>query len=154
MIFGTQNAKFISGVTTVDIPFSIIDPDFIVPQYIVNQSAISGKRNFLKTGYYSEFVVQVNLFKYDDPGVSYNDFETYRGQSVTFHPHKDGDPIQDIFGQDVQFLISDIEGFYLDNTYEKDLMNIHFKADRYSSLISVASLGYGFGYGIDYGNQL
>ena len=187
MIFGNSNSKFVSGATTVDLPYSVLDPDWIMPDVLEHQSIISGKKNFINKGYYSEFKVQVNLFKYSDrillnegtglpllnegTGESllnenyidesnytvndkFNEIESYKFSKVTFYPHKDGDPIKDIFGNESQFLISDIEPYYLTSTTQKDIALITFTADRYSSLITVAHLGYGFGYGLGYGDQL
>jgi len=154
MIFGNSNSKFVSGATTVDLPYSVLDPDWIMPDVLEHQSIISGKKNFINKGYYSEFKVQINLWKYANPNTSFDELESYKFSQVTFYPHKDSDPIKDIFGNESQFLISDIEPYYLTSTTQKDIALITFTADRYSSLITVAHLGYGFGYGLGYGDQL
>jgi len=154
MIFGTANSKFVSGATTVDLPSSVLDPSYIIPEVIEHQSVVSGKRNWIPLGYYSDFKLQVNLFKYDDPNTSFNLIESYKFSKVTFYPHKDGDPIKDIFGNESQLLISDIEAYYLTNEFQKDIAIITFLSDRYTRLTTLTHLGYGYGYGIGYGDQL
>ncbi len=154
MIFGTSYSKFVSGITTVELPYSVLDPSYMLPDVLVHQSVISGKKNFISKGDYSEFKVQINLWKYANPNATFNQLEGYKFSQVTFYPHKDGDPIKDIYGNEVQFLISDISEYYLTNTTQKDIALITFLSDRYSRLTSASSLGYGYGYGLDYGNQL
>jgi len=154
MIFGELNSKMVSGVNTIDIPYSKIDPEFIISQYTMHRSIITGNLNFRSKGYLSKFKVRVHLFKYASITASYLEFESYKGSLVTFYPHKDKPPIKDIYGNEVKFLISDIEPFYLNNDYNIDIINILFVADRKSALISIAALGYGYGYGLDYGDQL
>jgi len=154
MIFGNSYSKFVSGATTVELPNSILDPDFVLPDLITHQSIMTGKLNYIKKGYYSFFKVMVYLYQRVDPNSDYAELESYRDNQVTFYPHKDGDPIKDIFGNETQFLLSNIESYYLTNTVLKDIALLTFKADRYTQLTPATSLGYGYGYGLDYGDQL
>jgi len=154
MIWGASYSKFVSGVTTVELPNSILHPDFIKPDIIEHQSIISGKKNWINKGDYSEFKVQVNLFKYTDPNTTFNLVESYKFAQVTFYPHKDGQPMKDIFGSEIQFMIIKINAYSLRSKLLKDIIIITFRSDRFTQLVPGVYGGYGTGYGLDYGVEL
>ena len=131
MIFGTSYSKFVSGVTTVLMPYSKLRPDFYISDEILHRSILTGAKNYLRSNDYQEFVVLIHLFKEADPSAKFSEIFAYNNTAVVFYPHVTGDPIQDGSGVNVNFYIT-VRGYYLDNVGIYDICEVTFRPLGYS----------------------
>jgi hypothetical protein len=155
MIFGLQNSKFVSGSTTVDLAYTNLDPLFIIPDLIEHVSPFTGIRHYLLKNTYAEFSITVHLWKYANPKAKYLEIMSYLNESVTFYPHKDGEPIRNLYNENVPCVLYSIEEYYLNDTNFYDVLKLNFKATEDVSYNNTTEiLGYGYGYGTYYGGQL
>jgi hypothetical protein len=133
-LFGTGSAKMqISGSTTSSLlDYSIINPEFIVPDEKDYKSVITGHKSFMTLGDYSNFKVQVNLWKYSSPKIKFQELYSYLHNNVYFWPHADGKAISGSTNLPVEFHITDIKHSYLDNYTFNDVLNISFVSNDYT----------------------
>jgi len=116
-IFGTSNSKFKSGVTEVELQYSTIRPQWLIPQTIEHRSIMNGKINIIKIANdKARFEVVVNLWKYAVPKTSAQDILTYNHDTVKFMPHEDsGEYITEDGINEADFFISEMRMFYVRN---------------------------------------
>lgn len=116
-IFGLTNSKFKSGVTEVELKYSIIRPQWQIPQLIEHKSILNGRINFIKVSNdKARFEVVVNLWKYAVPKTAVQDILTYNKDTVKFMPHEDfGEYITSDGIAEADFFISAMILFYVRN---------------------------------------
>lgn len=140
-IFGTGYPVFIvSGSNTVvTMSYSTINAEYVEPNIIEHQSVINGARNYITSeadgfGDYSNFTVNIHLFKYAIPSASFSNIYQYNHQDVFFKPHSDGSTIKDSSNADVVFNITSMALNYLDTPDFKDVLTVEFKSKSYTNL--------------------
>lgn len=134
MIFGRSNSKMVSGSVVIDLPNSVLSPEWMSPDIIIQPSVITGKRNFISKGDYSKFKLQINLFEYSDPVAKFKEITNYLGQHVVFYPHNYDKPVTDKAGHSVLFLFTNFSAYYLADTIDKDVILMDFIASGYSDI--------------------
>ncbi len=152
MIFGSQEPKFIVGITEIILNHAEMQPDFLKPILLEYASPLDGVRNFIYLGDYAQFRIQVNLF--EAIGVTFSQLKVLEKNLCVFFPHKDGDAIKDKFGNNALFLISDVKPFYLNNENKFDMVEITFRCIGfidYTGIYNILGFGYQFGYNFGYG---
>lgn len=124
MIFGNTNSKFeeINGAEVVDLLYSNMEPDFVQTNEIEHQSVINGERTYTKiSNPHAEFLVTVNLFKYDNPGTQLWKIYKYLHKDVWFYPHKNNT-------MKIKCHITNIKIFYLEQPWHYDVCQITFRS--------------------------
>lgn len=119
MIFGIQNSKIksLSG-TEIDLKYDILEPSWIEPNIITNQSIVNAHREWKKIADpHASFSVVVNLHKYPIPDSKFIEIYNYLNTLVYFYPHKDGGAINDTSGVPVKFYFADMQMFCLEEPY-------------------------------------
>ena len=149
MLFGTGSAKFTTtnGSATVLLEYCNIQPDWCLRNIGVRTSIYDHYHTYEFRGDYSEFTVVLNLHKYDDPSVKFQEIYPYIYTEVYFWPHVDayavsgsnpdfvvGGPVVPEWIPSVFFIDSMEHSYYSEDYVEKDILNIHFKSVRYTSL--------------------
>ena len=129
MIFGTTNPKFVSGVNTVNLEYSHLDPAFLIPAEIMHESVLTGFRSFVNSNDFARFGVMIYLWKYPNPVTKFEELQTYKNTTVFFYPHSDGDPIWDVDGNDeANFNIKSVTGYYLNDIVDYAVCVVTFEA--------------------------
>lgn len=137
MLFGSGSSKFQSGATTVLLEHSLIEPDYCIRNISTTTSVYDHYHTYDFHGDYSEFTVQLNLFKYDSPVDKYNEVYNYLYTNVYFWPHVDGVAISGSNNEGMLFFIDEMKHKYLFNDEamaEQDVLYIHFKSLSYTSV--------------------
>lgn len=118
-IFGIGHSKFVSGVTTVDLDNSFVDPKFFIPQHLEHQSILTGERSYSRKVNQCEFDVTVFMSKYANPETKASEILAYLNQTVTFYPFISGSVYKNVK------LIS-IDFYPLYKPYQKDVAILQF----------------------------
>jgi hypothetical protein len=132
-IFGISYPKFIVGATVVLLDHSVILQDKVIPDTVSTQSILTGHRDFTLLGKHWRFVTQLNLFRYSDPKVKYNEVKAYEGTTVDeLYRRSDGLPFKDSASVPVKFRIVSINEGYLARTPDyKPMIEIIFESIEY-----------------------
>lgn len=141
MIFGELNSKFIYGNSTVDLPYSIIRPNWIVNNIVEDESIINGVRHFKNKSDHSEFQVLVYLFKYTNPTpkAKYQEIFSYKGLAVLFYPFQDKYPLAYYNGSEVPFYLTECYNYSLFGDDRYDVVKLVFKS-KYPTVIEFKNL--------------
>lgn len=150
-IFGTSYGKFVTGSNEVLFEHSGIIPSYLNSEWIEHISILTGIKHYLNLKDRSSFIVNINLFKYDDPTTKFAEIFQYKDDTVFFYPHADGDVIKDIYGSAVGFKMVEITPYYLTQDATYDVLKIKFESTDYHYYGAILSQGYGHSYGIQYG---
>ena len=134
-IFGTGSAQFQEGTgSLVVLTGSMLIPNYIIPDLIEHKSIVTGHKDFISLGDYSEFQVGVNLYKATNPTSTFSTLYSYLHKNVYFWPHIDGKAISGSDGTPVEFNISDMQLSYIENKDYADYLLITFKAAEYTDI--------------------
>jgi len=156
-IFGTLHSKISSSNYSVELYYSTLSPEYIVNDEIQFTSQLTGFRSYDKKLHYSEFTINVNVFKKEDSINLINTLYSMKNSNddFYFYPHVDSnEPIKNIFNESVKFKITDIQLYYLTNLDFYELIKVTLKSKQYTYLKfgDTISQGYGTKYGIgEYG---
>ena len=132
-IWGTGSAQFqFPGDSVVTLEHSTMQGDYILPDIIEHKSIITGKKHFINNGDYSEFTVNVYLYKYADASAKFSEIYDYLHTNVYFWPHNDGKAISGSDSSPTEFFISDMSLSYLEDANYNDLLTIKFVASDYT----------------------
>jgi hypothetical protein len=133
-IFGSGSAKFqpVGTTSSISLDYSNITPEWILSDENDYKSVITGHKSFITLGDYSNFNVQVNLWKYSSPSTKFRELYSYIHSNVYFWPHNDGMAISGSTNLPVEFHITEIKHSYLENYTFKDVLNINFVAVDYT----------------------
>lgn len=89
-IYGESYSKFKSGVTEVDLRYSIIKPVWKIPQVIEHRSILTGKINYIQVAQdKAMFDVVCNIWKNTVPKTTMQTLLAYNHTIVKFMPHED-----------------------------------------------------------------
>lgn len=150
MIFGISHCR-LSGSITVDLEHSSLDPSYIISDEIVHKSILTGHKTYNKrTLFYSSFIVDVNLFKYEESAsVVLNNLMQLKKEYFYFYPHVDYNPISNLYGDPVKFHIEEITPYYLTQDAQYDAVRLQLSTINYTYLNigQQISQGYGTYYG-------
>lgn len=154
MIFGLEQAKIIIDENEeIILEHSNLEPEFLKPILLEYPSPLNGHRNFIYLGDYAGFKVELDLTKYDNKDLFFSKLKNLENELVVFHPHKDGDAIKDIAGNDVLFFLT-VEPYYLNNEVEQDMILLTFHSVGfvdYRGIWNIQGYGYQFAYNFGYG---
>lgn len=134
MIFGIQAPKIISGSTTVNLDYAVLDPKFCMADIIENTSPLNGDKTFILKGDYAEFKLEIYLFKYGNASAQkakFSEIYSLRKELVDFYPHRDGGAIKDESGNVVKFAIVDCTPYYFQDEVTHDALLLSLKSTRY-----------------------
>ena len=132
-IFGTGSAKFkFGGDADVDLDYSVLKPKWVLSDYIEHKSVITGQKQFIPLGDYSEFIVDVHLYKYGDPSAKFSEIYDYLHTNVAFWPHSDGSAVKSADDSNTEFFISDMNLSYLEDVDYNDVLSIKFVSSDYT----------------------
>lgn len=135
MIFGSGSAQFQkSGSSVCTLDYSNLYPEYFITDEIEHKSVLTGHKSYTTLGDYSNFKVEVNLYKYSNPLSKFNEIYQYIHDDVYFWPHNDKKAISGSNGQPVKFHITNMELSYLKDFNYKDLLTITFEANDYTYL--------------------
>lgn len=137
MIFGTNAPKFVTGSTTVNLDYVTVDTNLADVQEIEHTSVITGVRNYVVLGDYAEIKINMNLYKYDSPSIKFQEIYQYTHDNVYFYLHNDGNAFQDSGSNNVEFHITKIEPYYIDNVNYNEGLKIELKSRKYIDLIQL-----------------
>lgn len=143
-VFGTGISKFVGtgdpGIDTVELPYSEIETDWVVPNQINRTSILTGLRDFRAKGSYSEFTVKINLFKIPvlaDRQQKAIDVLEYKLKDVKFFPYVNdaggspiSNPVKDELGADATFRIMDVRFPLIGAGHDLDVMLIDFNSKQ------------------------
>lgn len=133
-IFGTGSAWIVYNGATQSLDYSVLTPNYQIPDVDEQKSLLTGNRYFNAKGDYSEFDITVYLYKYSNPASASQELYNLNHQNVIFYPHSDGKPIMDASGTEVLFHVNSMKFGYLDNLYYNDVLTMNLKAINYTNL--------------------
>jgi hypothetical protein len=102
----------------INIDHAKVELDNPVFDNLAQVSEIDGSRTFFNREYGWEYEVIVHLFKYGNEAArlaKYNTLNDNLYDLVTLYRHRDNEPIKDSLGNEVPFLFSEIEPFYINS---------------------------------------
>ena len=142
MLFGTGSAKFQRSGSEVILYHSNLRPEWSEQNVNTIESIYDHYTTFQNAGDYSNFWVDINLFKYDTDsmiGGSADKMEelypTYLFSSVYFWPHSDGNAVSGSNGEPSVFFIKEFKHSYIDSeNANRDVLSIHFVSTDYTTL--------------------
>ena len=79
-LFGQSYCK----VNDLNLEYSIVEPNFLIPAEIMHESVLTGTRTYSKKENYSEFSVMVYLFQYADANTKASAILALENTLVTF----------------------------------------------------------------------
>jgi len=142
MILGEQHSKFVIGELEIEIPYSVLMPNWNMPQEIEDESVINGYRTFNRLWDLSEFEVQVNLFKYPAPKTFFNSLQGYIGTSGIFYPHMDGGALLKNNGEPATFVLTAADTYSKEGKHIYDILILTFKSEVPTTItIGIVVLG-------------
>ena len=132
-VFGTTNSRFKSSTAVVvDLDYSVIEPNWAVPQLVENISVVNKASTFIKIADdFAEFVVTVNIWKNGSPEDVMNGILQWNHDIVNFMPHEDSATyVQQVGGGDASFYITEMTPFYIKNEPPvlQDMLLLRFKS--------------------------
>lgn len=132
MIFGTRAPKMtVSGGGTVLLDYATIQKDEADYDILKHTSEITGNVAYVTRG--SRWVVDilVHLYKYADPYAKFVELIAQKGTKVKLYRHRDGSAYKNSAGAEVDFMIEEINPFYLTNTKYEDAVIMKFRSVEY-----------------------
>jgi hypothetical protein len=153
MIFGVQAPKIVSGSTTVNLDYAVLDPKFCVADVVEHTSPLNGDKTFILKGDYAEFKLEVDISKHEDKNTFFSQLKNLENQLVVFYPHKDEQAIKDLAGNDVLFFLT-VEPFYFNNEVDQDMILLTFHSVGfidYRGIWNIQGYGYQFAYNFGFG---
>ena len=134
-IFGVSYPKVKRGTTEYELGKAIIEPSYAEPQLVEHKSIINSYRSWtVKGGDLASFRVIMNLFKYEDPRVIFEElYNNLNHQLVKLMVHEDSDLwVEDIDGNDADFFVTLMLPFYMQNSPPllKDKLLIELKSQK------------------------
>lgn len=141
MLFGTGSAKFERSGSIVTLEHSNLAPNYAIRNISVITSVYDHFHTYDFLGDYSEFTVQLNLWKYqsltETPSDKYNEIYPFLYTLVYFWPHEDGQAVSGSDDEHMPFFIDSIQHSYLFGSQadaNEDVLFIHFKSEGYTNL--------------------
>lgn len=157
------------GTDDINIPKFVVGDDEIFLQHtntnkimfnsneIEHKSIFTGYKSYAKCADYIGFQILLYLYKYDDPKAKFQEIYEYNhATNVVFYLDGTEEPLRDPFGQDQQYIIKEIEPFYLTQLVNYDALLITFEpinTSRYQ-FNDWEHEGYGKSYAVRYGPAL
>lgn len=127
-IFGETHGKLTIGDTEIDLLYSVVAMNFVIPDNIMHQSVISqtGHRTWSKKGKFVEFEHAEYLFKYPNPEEMANTLLALEDTIVTYY-FMNGNLIQEMYVEKIEIKPLVVE----DITYEYGVAVISLKNWNY-----------------------
>ena len=113
---------------TVSLDKMVIVKDEPVVRQIIQESEITGHREYVRRGDHWDFQIRLNLFKYSDPRSKYEELYQYLHRKVSLYRHSDGSPFVDSDGNDALFIFDAMLSKYLTTIDYEDLLILTFKS--------------------------
>lgn len=126
-IWGIQHSRMTLGAVTVELEHSIIEPNFMLSDAIMHESALTGVRTWSKGHYLLEFSVMEYLFKYSDPVAKANEILALEDNVVSFTLAIDGALTHNMY-------LEAIEIHSLYKPYAYDVAVLNFKSEKYLNI--------------------
>lgn len=142
MFFGTGSAKFEINGSTVELYHSTIRPEWSEQNVNKIVSIYDHYTTFDNVGDYSDFWVDINLFKYDTDAISGGSadkmeelYPAYLFSKVHFWPHADGNAVSGSDTSASVFFVKEFKHRYIDSeNASQDILSIHFVATDYTTI--------------------
>lgn len=125
-IFGTEEPKFISGETEVNLDNCVILKDEADVLNIEHKDIVNGYRQWSSKGKHWIFEVDVYITKHADPEASYNTLKAYEHEIVTLYRRRDGSPFINENDDEITFFIESIDEIYLKHYLYPDILRFRF----------------------------
>jgi hypothetical protein len=125
-IFGTSAPKIVSGATTIELDYAVVQKSEPDERSFVIQNEVTGADTHADRGYHWNIEILINLYKYTDPSGTYNQLVALLGTSVNVYPHRDHAALSDSGGNDVDFLFTEIVPSYVDGVFGNDALLLKF----------------------------
>lgn len=143
--------KFIHDSTTVELEYSRMTARFQDPISGLRESALTGQRYIISHNYIAEFEFFIHLFKSSDVASTFASYESYIGELVTLYPFKDGDPVQNEWGESILFVMTSCNPYTLATEDFSDVLVLTFKSIENVHMAHKSLVGYGTDYATKYG---
>lgn len=124
MIWGSTYCRINNDSLTVNMPHSIIEPNFMIPAQKMHESILTGTRTWSNLNNYLEFSITDYLFKYDSPIAQANHLLALENTIVTFAFAIDGGLILSMYLESV-----DIHPLF--QPWRKDIAVLNLKSVEY-----------------------
>ena len=106
----------------------VIIKDEPVVRQVIQESEITGHREYVRRGDHWNFELRMNLFKYSDPRSKYEELYQYLHKKVSLYRHNDGTPFMQSDGTDALFIFDAMLSRYLTTVNYEDLLILTFKS--------------------------
>lgn len=125
-IFGIEAPKFVYSAQTVLLDYASVIKD--EPQFdrITKESIITGHRARVNQHYHWSFEVMINLFKYTDPKVKFDEIYAHKNNLVTLYRRHDNDCFRNDDDEVVLFKLSEIIPTWIDSPIFPDQLLLKF----------------------------
>ena len=141
-IFGTGRPKIITSAdVSINLDYGKVlkdEPDFSLN--IRHQNPISGDRVYVSRCYHWIYEIQLYLYKFAAPDVTYDLLNTALYDTVTLYRHRDSDPFKDESGTVCPFKFTELIPFYVETVEYRDALICKFESTK---LIDLAFSSFG-----------
>ena len=153
-IFGTSYPVISGSLGNVSLEQSKVDYNFFGSDVIEQKSVLTGHKSYPYSRNRSTFTVDVLLCNYSGASSSlskFNDIYKYRDSYFYFQPHSDFTESVDGVGGGIEYYMTEIIPYYLNNDITYDGVIIKMMPRKNSILKAYVPAGYGTAFGLDYG---
>lgn len=132
MIFGTQCPKFIYDEggpfqKIVTLTYGSVVSNEAVTDYEEQKSEINGDRDFIPRGKHRQVEIVYNLFKEGTAAARvFNTLDHFQGSKVHLWLHSDGKRFEQSPGVAANFMLKEVQPFYLETATYKDAVRLIF----------------------------
>jgi len=153
-IFGTSYPMISGSAGQVLLEHSKVNYNFITPDVIEHVSVLTGWRCYPYSKHQSNFQIDLLLCNYSSSESSsltkFNQVYSYKNQYFYFYPHSDWSASSDIYGDPIEYYMTQFSPYYLNNQNTYDGVIINISPRKNSVLTTVEQNGYGTAFGLDY----
>lgn len=121
-MWGYSYPKIKYGTTEYNLGKSLVETNFGETNIVIQQSIINGRRHFVKkSDPLATIRITMNLFKYDDPAVKFEELKVLQHATVKLKLHVDGaNYLIDVYDNEADFFVTQFTPYYLKTTTPHD----------------------------------
>jgi len=154
-IFGTSYPMISGSSGQVLLEYSKVNYDFITSDVIEHVSVLTGWKCHPYARHKSNFQIDLLLCNYANSETSsslekFNNVYAFKNQYFYFYPHSDWSASSDVYGDPIEYYITEFAPYYLNNDNSYDGVIITIAPRKNSVLTTLVQNGYGTAFGLDY----